>query len=127
MTFKKQNKPISREARDLKAKIRIAKGDKAAKERIKNMHPDEYRPGMGKEFYLTRRWRDMRYDVLKENAAKQPDGKPRCELCGMGARAGRPLHCDHIRPRSLFPWLELEKSNLQILCDDCNQGKGSKV
>jgi 5-methylcytosine-specific restriction endonuclease McrA len=128
MTFKKTtHKPMSREARDLKAKLRLAKGKKKQEEREARMRPDEYRPGMGKEFYTTRLWRDLRYDVLRENAAKQPDGRPHCELCAAGAKAGRPLHVDHIRPRSFFPWLELDKSNLQVLCDDCNIGKGAKV
>lgn len=30
----------------------------------------------------------------------------------------------YIRPRSRFPELELDLSNLQVLCEDCNLGKG---
>lgn len=33
------------------------------------------------------------------------------------------LHVDHIKPRSKYPELELEISNLQVLCEDCNLGK----
>lgn len=33
------------------------------------------------------------------------------------------MHVDHIKPRSKYPELELEFTNLQILCADCNLGK----
>jgi 5-methylcytosine-specific restriction endonuclease McrA len=32
-------------------------------------------------------------------------------------------HVDHIKPRSKFPALELDPSNLQVLCRDCNMEK----
>lgn len=35
------------------------------------------------------------------------------------------IHVDHIKPRSIFPSLELDISNLQILCEACNLGKGA--
>ncbi|MCA1806848.1 MAG: HNH endonuclease [Actinobacteria bacterium] len=42
--------------------------------------------------------------------------------CGSTER----LEVDHIRPRSHFPWLELELSNLQILCKPCNSSKSNR-
>jgi len=45
--------------------------------------------------------------------------------CGQAANQGKKLHVDHIKPRHLFPDLELVKSNLQVLCEDCNLGKGA--
>jgi 5-methylcytosine-specific restriction endonuclease McrA len=84
-----------------------------------------YRKGMGREFYSCREWRTVRYQVLQENAKKN-SGKSKCEQCG--AQAGeKPLEVDHVKPRSLFPHLELAKHNLQVLCHDCNQGKGASV
>ena len=35
------------------------------------------------------------------------------------------MNVDHIKPRRLYPGLALEKSNLQVLCADCNHGKGN--
>jgi len=53
------------------------------------------------------------------NAIKQYGRK--CMCCGA---TDSPIHVDHIKPRSKHPELELELSNLQILCEDCNMGKG---
>ena len=71
------------------------------------------------DFYLSREWRALRFDVLKAN-----DG--RCELCGAGKHDGIRLHVDHIKPRSKFPHLSLVASNLQVLCEDCNMGKSNR-
>ena len=35
------------------------------------------------------------------------------------------IHVDHIKPRKLFPHLALDVNNLQILCHECNHGKGN--
>lgn len=67
------------------------------------------------KFYDTREWLDARYDALKRSTGK-------CELCGREDR----LHVDHIKPRSKYPELELEPSNLQVLCDMCNLGKSNR-
>lgn len=81
----------------------------------------EYRPGVMKaEFYLTREWKKLRWEVLVES-----DGK--CQMCGRSKSDGAILHVDHIRPRSKFPYLELDKKNLQVLCGDCNIGKGANT
>lgn len=71
------------------------------------------------DFYASREWKALRYDALKAN-----DG--RCELCGASKHDGAQLHVDHIMPRSKFPALELERTNLQILCSECNLGKGNR-
>jgi len=36
-------------------------------------------------------------------------------------------HVDHVRPRCLFPQLELQFQNLQVLCKSCNEDKGMKI
>jgi 5-methylcytosine-specific restriction endonuclease McrA len=79
----------------------------------------KYRPKMGKEFYLTREWRSLRWDVLVAS-----DGK--CKMCGRSRDDGVIIHVDHIQPRSRFPALELERTNMQVLCEDCNIGKSNK-
>ncbi len=70
-------------------------------------------------FYESDEWRLVRYEALKFN-----DG--RCALCGHGRSDGVKLHVDHIKPRSKYPKLELSLSNLQVLCENCNAGKGAR-
>lgn len=67
-------------------------------------------------FYDTREWRDLRYRVLQKSRGC-------CQLCG---NRDQPLYVDHIKPRSLYPELQLAESNLQVLCHDCNLGKSNK-
>lgn len=71
------------------------------------------------DFYSSLVWRELRFRALKRN-----DG--RCELCGRSKHDGVILHVDHIKPRSRFPMLALTESNLQVMCDDCNLGKGNR-
>ena len=56
------------------------------------------------------------YRVLKESGG-------RCALCGT-TRDDRPLHVDHIKPRSKRG--KTEYGNLQVLCSKCNLIKGNK-
>lgn len=77
-----------------------------------------YRPGMGRAFYKTSAWIQTRYRVMQARGA-------RCECCGRTKADDVRLHVDHIKPRSKFPALELVEENMQILCEDCNQGKGA--
>lgn len=69
-------------------------------------------------FYKTAAWRSLRFEVLVDRGA-------RCECCGVTGHEAR-LNVDHIRPRSARPDLELVKSNLQVLCANCNIAKGSR-
>lgn len=70
-------------------------------------------------FYETRAWRELRYKALVKYGA-------RCQCCGANRDDGVRIHVDHIKPRSKFPDLQLELSNLQVLCEDCNIGKSNK-
>lgn len=70
------------------------------------------------EFYASPAWRSLRYRALIKHKAL-------CQCCGRGARDGVVIHVDHIRPMHHYPLLRLELSNLQILCADCNMGKGA--
>jgi 5-methylcytosine-specific restriction endonuclease McrA len=78
-------------------------------------HPDYVR---NDGFYESREWRQVRYAALKACGAK-------CLCCGASAADGARLHVDHIKPRYTHTHLSLELSNLQVLCEDCNVGKGA--
>ena len=65
-------------------------------------------------FYLSKAWRVLRMKAIKKYGRV-------CMCCGA---SDQPIHVDHIKPRFKHPELELELSNLQILCEDCNMGKG---
>ena len=77
--------------------------------------PPAYFLGMGKEFYKTREWRDVRYKALVRFGKK-------CQACG---EKGGYIHVDHILPRSKHPDKELDIENLQVLCEACNIGKSN--
>lgn len=70
-------------------------------------------------FYLTWDWRKLRAKVLNNKGFK-------CCWCNRNPRDhGVVLHVDHIKPKSKYPELALEESNLQVLCEDCNVGKSN--
>ena len=73
-------------------------------------------------FYRSHRWRRARTDALEANRDRY--GALTCECCLTNA-AGQ-WHVDHIRPRASHPELALEPANLQVLCADCNLGKGRR-
>lgn len=68
-------------------------------------------------FYTSKEWLEIRYNFLKIS-------EKRCNLCGSTSMQST-LHVDHIKPRSLYPDLELDITNLQILCEQCNIGKSN--
>lgn len=78
---------------------------------------DERRATSG-DFYQSRAWKELRYRALIQCGA-------RCQCCGASASTGAVLHVDHIKPRSKYPHLQLSLSNLQVLCEHCNYGKGA--
>lgn len=69
-------------------------------------------------FLLSYEWRSLRMLVLTKWG-------PRCQCCGATPKDGVRIHVDHIKPRRLFPELALVESNLQVLCEACNHGKGN--
>lgn len=70
------------------------------------------------EFLQTWAWKRIRYQALKA-------AKGRCECCGASPQDGARLNVDHIQPRRKRPDLALDPYNLQVLCGDCNAGKGN--
>lgn len=69
-------------------------------------------------FLTTYEWRRVRMMALKQYGA-------RCQCCGATPATGAVMNVDHIKPRKLFPYLALDISNLQVLCHECNHGKGN--
>ena len=70
------------------------------------------------DFFKSCDWLKLRYKALKIHGAM-------CQCCGFSRKDGIKLHVDHIKPRSKFPELALDISNLQILCEQCNIGKSN--
>lgn len=70
------------------------------------------------EFYYNGRWRVLRYEILEQYGA-------RCMCCGRSEKDGVIIEVDHIKPRARYKHLQYQKSNLQVLCRDCNKGKGA--
>lgn len=68
------------------------------------------------DFYSSWEWAELRYEALKVYGAK-------CMLCGATSQTNK-IVVDHVKSRKLYPELALEFSNLQVLCDMCNRGKG---
>lgn len=79
-------------------------------------------PETADRFYRSYQWRKLRVGALEANRTRY--GMLACECCGMIDAAH--FHVDHIYPRSTHPDLALDPDNLQVLCDDCNIGKGTK-
>jgi 5-methylcytosine-specific restriction endonuclease McrA len=70
------------------------------------------------EFLRTFAWRRLRYKALRMT-------RGHCECCGASPATGARLNVDHIQPRKRRPDLALDLYNLQVLCHDCNAGKGN--
>jgi len=103
-------------ANPMERPARVKKGGKAKPIKIRCERPAR----LPENFTSTPEWRKLRFEVLKESNGQ-------CCLCGRSAREhGVVLHVDHIKPKSLWPDLALAKSNLQVLCEDCNMGKGNR-
>lgn len=70
-----------------------------------------------REFTSGKKWRIARYATLLQQGNW-------CRCCGRKPPAVV-LNVDHIVPRSIKPELAYDLNNLQVLCEDCNLGKGN--
>ena len=68
------------------------------------------------EFYNSSAWISLRNKVIKAYG----------RVCMKCKYSGPYIQVDHIKPRSLFPKLELKFYNMQVLCKDCNLEKSNK-
>lgn len=79
----------------------------------------ENKPNVSSDAFLqTFEWRRLRMQAIKKYGSK-------CMCCGATPQSGAIMNVDHIKPRKIFPELALDMNNLQILCHDCNHGKGN--
>lgn len=69
-------------------------------------------------FLASFEWKATRMMAIKKYG-------PVCQCCGASPKTGAVINVDHIKPRKLFPHLALDLANLQVLCSDCNHGKGN--
>ncbi len=67
-------------------------------------------------FYAKPEWLELRGKIFAMYGRK-------CACCGDDDH----LAIDHIKPRSLYPELELDLDNLQVLCRPCNSRKSNKI
>ena len=67
------------------------------------------------KFYETYEWKRLRYATLKKYERK-------CMCCGSTEGV---FHVDHIKPLRRYWNLRLDPNNVQVLCADCNRGKGN--
>ena len=88
-------------------------------ERAKIRFGDDYDFIVSDEFLKSTPWRQVRYDVLRRDGA-------RCRCCGRTPSEGIYVCVDHISPRKTNPELALNPKNLQVLCNECNHGKGNE-
>lgn len=83
------------------------------------VRPATYRGDVtGDTFLQSYEWRRVRMQALKKHGA-------RCQCCGASPATGAVMNVDHIKPRRIYPELALDITNLQVLCGECNHGKGN--
>ena len=68
-----------------------------------------------RKFMNSREWKKLRTEFMAESEKV-------CVRCG----ATEELQADHIKPKSKYPELALDKTNLQVLCWECNKKKSTK-
>lgn len=69
------------------------------------------------KFYKSREWIKLSYQTKIIRGRK-------CECCGAEPPKVR-INTDHVKPIKKYWDLRFDPNNLQILCEDCNLGKGS--
>lgn len=117
---KKRNRAERRADRKLAAAIAAADQSKKVRPRKQPKAPlmVEGVDVTSKEFLSTYAWRRLRMEALKKYG-------PKCMCCGATPANGAVMNVDHIKPRKFYPNLALDLNNTQILCHDCNHGKGN--
>ena len=72
-----------------------------------------------RQFYSSPEWNLIRKQIIKESGRV-------CSECKKYIRNNKDVTVDHIRPRSKYPELALDKQNLRVLCRSCNSRKGDR-
>jgi hypothetical protein len=81
---------------------------------------DGYSAEKAKDLYNSREWQRLRVKIIEEQNGE-------CQMCGRSHKKhGIVIHVDHIIPLSIDWSKRFDESNLQLLCEDCNLGKGNR-
>jgi len=72
-----------------------------------------------RQFYSSPEWNLIRKQVIKAKGRV-------CSECGKPITNSSDVTVDHIRSRSKYPELALDKQNLRVLCRSCNSSKGDR-
>jgi 5-methylcytosine-specific restriction endonuclease McrA len=75
---------------------------------------DKYNKSSENLFYHSPEYKFLRLTVLKRDGYK-------CTNCGKSGSTNNALQLEHIKPKSLYPELIYELSNLRILCINCHK------
>jgi len=115
-----ESKKHREETRKKKAKKRVRNKSRKKRKKAKALiSPVKItKPKQKEDFLDSWDWKKLRYEVLKEYGR-------RCMCCGATPETGAVICVDHIKPRHTHPELKLNRNNLQVLCYDCNKGKGA--
>lgn len=72
-------------------------------------------------FYQSKAWQRLRWQVIQESTI--------CALClkPLNKIAKNKIHIDHIKPRTKYPLLALERDNLQALCVMCHSSAKKRI
>jgi len=114
--IKKQKRKQQKKALKAKRKAEIAQC-LGTQQKNRTTNKKVTRPASN-EFLESFAWRKLRMEALKKYGAT-------CQCCGASRKTGAVINVDHIKPRKLFPSLALDLNNLQVLCHECNHGKGN--
>jgi 5-methylcytosine-specific restriction endonuclease McrA len=104
--------------------VKATQTKKQSVKRVRNSFSIEKNDGgkgakqTSKQFLESWEWTTKRMEAIKLFGVK-------CMCCGASRDTGAIIHVDHIKPRSKYPELSLDLNNLQILCMQCNKGKGA--
>lgn len=70
-----------------------------------------------RRFYTSPEWLVIRKEVIREEGNV-------CSECKQRIASQEDVTVDHIKPRSKYPDLALDRKNLRVLCRSCNSRKG---
>jgi 5-methylcytosine-specific restriction endonuclease McrA len=115
----RKEKPTLRKLRSLKREIERLSGEHVKRAKQESLRISKNRIDPRSDAFLSSfEWRAVRMMALELYG-------PICQCCGASPKTGAVINVDHVKPRKLYPELALEVGNLQILCHECNHGKGN--
>ena len=113
-------KVLEAQANAILRSVPVKKQAKKSRKKPRRYAPTPNDPKNTKSFYASWEWKKVRMQALER------DGH-RCLSCGASPANLKSIRLvvDHIKPIKKYWELRLDLNNLQVLCDDCNMGKGA--